>query len=114
MKIVSSAVPAIRLASMAAALAASLAASLAAVAPAAADAAAGATIATRWCANCHVVAADQQAGVEGVASFASIAGRLDDAAIRAVLFRPHPPMPEFSLTDRQVSDLVAYIRSQTP
>jgi mono/diheme cytochrome c family protein len=72
----------------------------------------GEVIARKWCAGCHVVSADQATAVEGVPSFADIAGRLDDDAIQVVLFQPHPPMPEFDLSKRTVDDLVAYIRSQ--
>ncbi|HUG63075.1 MAG TPA: c-type cytochrome [Methylomirabilota bacterium] len=77
--------------------------------PAAAAEAEGQAIAERWCAACHIVGPDQAAAVEGVPSFASIANARDEAAIRGFLFDPHPPMPQFNLTKRQVDDVVDYI-----
>jgi mono/diheme cytochrome c family protein len=89
-----------------------LCATVATPGPANAGPAEGELLARQWCAACHVVADDQKASVEGVPSFADIAGRLDDDAIRGVLFQPHPPMPEFDLSRRSVDDLIAYIRSR--
>ena len=57
----------------------------------------GQQIARQWCAKCHIVAADQKTAVEGVPSFKSIGERLTDDQIRAALFAPHPPMPNFEI-----------------
>ncbi len=77
-----------------------------------ADPAAGEAIAKRWCASCHLVTPDQEAAVAGVPSFKGIADTRDEAYIRGFLFDPHPPMPQFSLTESQVDDVVAFIRSK--
>jgi mono/diheme cytochrome c family protein len=93
------------------AVAAAVAGVLAGVPAARAGADEGAAIADQWCARCHVVRPDQPVAVAGVPSFADIGVRLDDAAIRAALFSPHPPMPEFDLSSRRVDDVIDYIRS---
>ena len=80
-----------------------------------ADAAHGAVIAKRWCAACHVVAADQRSANADAPPFADIARRLpDNKAIAAFLTDPHPKMPDMSLTRREIEDIVAYIRGLGP
>ena len=74
----------------------------------------GEALARRWCSSCHVVAADQASGTEGVPSFATIAATRDDAAIRGFLFDPHPPMTGLSLSRGEIDDVVAYIEAQKP
>lgn len=81
----------------------------------AADAAHGAVIAKRWCAACHVVAADQRSANADAPPFADVAVRQpDDKAIAAFLTDPHPKMPDMSLTRQEIADIVAYIRSLDP
>jgi mono/diheme cytochrome c family protein len=81
----------------------------------AADAAHGGVIAKRWCAACHVVAADQRSANSDAPPFADIARRLpDNKAIAAFLADPHPKMPDMSLTRREIEDIVAYIRGLGP
>jgi mono/diheme cytochrome c family protein len=92
-----------------------IAAALLAAGPAAAagDARNGRQIAQRWCASCHVVSPEQRAGSPDVPSFQSIAQREDftEALLTAFLSNSHPRMPDMSLARREISDLVAYIRS---
>jgi mono/diheme cytochrome c family protein len=71
----------------------------------------GQALATRWCASCHVVAADQASATEGVPSFATIAATRDDAAIAGFLFDPHPTMRGLALSREEIADVVAYIKS---
>ena len=79
------------------------------------DAAHGAVIAKRWCVNCHVVSADQTSAKVDVPTFADIARRQpDDRALSSFLVKPHPPMPDLSLTRQEIDDVVAYIRSLDP
>ena len=79
------------------------------------DAARGAAIAKRWCVNCHVVSADQTSAKVDVPTFADIARRRpDDRALSSFLVKPHPPMPDLSLTRQEIDDVVAYIRSLDP
>jgi mono/diheme cytochrome c family protein len=81
---------------------------------AAADWQHGETLAKRWCATCHVVAADQQRGSTTAPSFSEISKKpgLTAASIALFLLRPHPPMPDMNLTRTEASDLAAYIKTQ--
>ena len=80
----------------------------------AADADAGAALAERWCSSCHVVSPDQEtAAQDGVPTFMALANDTGKSAeaLAAFMQAPHPPMPDMSLTRREVGDLVAYIES---
>jgi mono/diheme cytochrome c family protein len=78
----------------------------------AADPSKGEIIAKRWCATCHLVAADQKTANSDVPSFASLAkSKLSSEALRDFLSNPHPRMPDMSLTRSEIADIVAYIRS---
>ncbi|NRP89975.1 Cytochrome c [Rhizobium lusitanum] len=82
---------------------------------AAADRVNGQRIAERWCAECHVVASGQQHGSDRVPTFAQIgeSKRFDGASLSAFLMDPHHSrMINLSLTRSEISDLVAYIKSQ--
>jgi mono/diheme cytochrome c family protein len=83
-------------------------------AAAAADADQGGVMAKRWCATCHVVAADQARGSTQAPSFSEIAKKpgLTAASIALFLLRPHPPMPDMNLSRSEAADLAAYIVSQ--
>jgi mono/diheme cytochrome c family protein len=81
---------------------------------AAGDPGAGAEVARTWCASCHLVG-DPAAGstTQGPPSFRALARgptRTPDE-LRAFLTKPHPPMPDLSLSRAQIDDLVAYIES---
>ena len=80
----------------------------------AADAQKGQTLAKRWCATCHVVAADQTEGTTQAPAFSSIAKKpgLDAGEIALFLLVPHPRMPDMSLARDEAADLAAYIKSQ--
>ena len=77
----------------------------------AADADHGRTLARRWCATCHVVAANQQRPTGEAPPFAVIAKRSDFNTTRLAnfLLDPHPKMPNMSLTRTEAADLAAYI-----
>ena len=78
----------------------------------AADIKQGEKLAKQWCSNCHVIGADQVQGADSAPAFAAIAEtaaeRTDD--LRAWLADPHPPMPNLSLTNYEIDDLLAYIQ----
>jgi mono/diheme cytochrome c family protein len=79
---------------------------------AAANAAKGEIIARRWCAACHVVAADQTSANSDAPTFASIAQRHERAKkLEAFLMDPHPKMPDMNLSRSEIADIVAYIGS---
>src|SRR5262245_56180303 len=71
----------------------------------------GQTLARRWCATCHVVAANQQLPTGEAPPFAAVAKRRDFDANRLAnfLLDPHPKMPNMSLTRTEAADIVAYI-----
>jgi mono/diheme cytochrome c family protein len=77
----------------------------------AADANHGRTLARRWCATCHVVAANQQRATGEAPPFSAIARRPDFNTTRLAnfLLDPHPKMPNMSLTRTEAADLAAYI-----
>jgi mono/diheme cytochrome c family protein len=80
----------------------------------AADAAKGEVMAKRWCAACHVVAADQTTGGTQAPPFSSIAKKpgLDAGEIALFLLVPHPRMPDMNLSRAEAADLAVYIKSQ--
>ena len=73
----------------------------------------GKNIATQLCATCHLVADDQTAALADVPTFRSIAEKYGNETDYLVGFLadPHPPMPNFNLTRREIFDLLAYIKS---
>jgi mono/diheme cytochrome c family protein len=80
----------------------------------AADADHGAVLAKRWCAACHIVAADQTSGQDHPPPFATIAKmpNLSAETLAQFLMDPHPRMPDMQLSRQEASDLAAYIMSQ--
>ena len=79
------------------------------------DAATGRQIAERWCAACHIVSPEQTSGIADVLTFKAIAEKTGDhigqRQLAAFLTDPHPVMPNYSLTNSEIRDLVAYISS---
>jgi mono/diheme cytochrome c family protein len=73
----------------------------------------GERLAKRWCASCHIVAADQARGADNVPPFAAIAKMPGFTAqnIGQFLLNPHPKMPDMQLTRDEARDLGAYIAS---
>ena len=80
----------------------------------AADPQQGEVLAKRWCASCHVVAADQQSGNTQAPPFSAIAKKADFNAAKLALFLllPHPKMPDMNLSRNEAGDLAAYIKNQ--
>jgi len=80
------------------------------------DAARGATLAKRWCATCHVVAADQATASADAPSFAGLASAPGKTAegLTDFLTLPdttHTKMPDLHLSRVEIIDIVAYIRT---
>ena len=77
------------------------------------DPAQGEILAKRWCAACHVVAADQTRGADNVPAFATIAKiqGFNAESIAQFLMDPHPKMPDMQLSRDEARDLGAYIAS---
>lgn len=81
----------------------------------AADADNGLKISQRWCASCHVVAPDQKSGSADVPTFADIARRTTESKPLAVfLATPHGKMPDMTLSQPEIADIIAYIRTLGP
>ncbi|MCK6451694.1 MAG: cytochrome c [Alphaproteobacteria bacterium] len=90
-----------------------LAALAASAAPAfaAGDAAAGRRTADTWCVGCHLIGNEQKAALVDAPTFPEINKRMTPEALRAYLFQPHPPMPQFRLTRQDIEDLIEFIQS---
>lgn len=80
----------------------------------AAGAGMGERMAKRWCAACHVVAADQARGATQAPPFSEIAKRpgFDAGKVALFLLVPHPRMPDMNLSRVEAADLAAYIAQQ--
>lgn len=79
------------------------------------DPAAGRALAERWCVSCHVIGPTQARGTDTGPAFTEIAMNpmwWDETRFAEYLARPHPVMPNFSVTRREVVDLMAFIRAQ--
>ena len=79
---------------------------------ASADTERGRALAVQLCSQCHVVEG-AAGGSDAVPTFRSIANAPETPAarIRGVVLWPHPQMPTFDLSERDISDLAAYILS---
>jgi mono/diheme cytochrome c family protein len=78
------------------------------------DVAAGRNLADRWCAECHQVAGRPSTTLDQEApAFYSIANQTSTTAmsLRAFLATPHPNMPNFRLSQAELSALTDYILS---
>ena len=80
----------------------------------AADAANGLKLAEHWCATCHLVSPAQKQASPDVPSFVDIARRKDARTLSLFLTKPHGQMPDMTLSQPEVGDLVAYIQSIGP
>jgi mono/diheme cytochrome c family protein len=73
----------------------------------------GLKLARQWCASCHSVEADGTAS-DKAPPFSAIAARRDTNWIKAWLADPHPPMKGITLSNEEIADLTAYIKSLAP
>lgn len=71
----------------------------------------GETLVKRWCAGCHLVAADQKGATTEAPTFASVAKRpdFDAAKIAFFLVNPHAKMANMQLSRDEAADIAAYI-----
>ena len=79
----------------------------------AADAQQGKVIAERWCSGCHLVQHDQKtATTDQAPPFGRIAETpgFDAGRLALLLLKPHPNMPQLSLSRPEIADLAEYIR----
>jgi mono/diheme cytochrome c family protein len=77
-----------------------------------ADAQSGEQFARRVCATCHVVVAGQPPGDPNAPSFQSVAQsqQFHQKGV-ALLLEEHPKMPNLALTQEELDDVAAYIKS---
>ncbi|HYM30912.1 MAG TPA: cytochrome c, partial [Candidatus Cybelea sp.] len=69
----------------------------------------GQRLAERTCASCHVLPDGANNSVpQGPPTFRTIAAERTDDQLRGFLSQPHKPMPNLSLTRREIDDLIAY------
>lgn len=76
------------------------------------DAFEGRALARNWCGGCHAVDARPIGPLSDAApAFAAVAAMPSTTALSISVFlrSPHAPMPDFALTERQISDIAAYI-----
>ena len=80
----------------------------------AADARNGERLAERWCATCHVVAADQARGNTQAPPFSEVAKvpGFNEQKLAFFLLLPHPKMQDMNLSRNEAADLAAYIARQ--
>lgn len=74
----------------------------------------GRETAQRWCSHCHVVSdAPQDVATDGAPPFPDVARNsdLNPTLLEVFLQAPHPPMPDFQLSNADIRDLVAYFES---
>lgn len=74
---------------------------------------AGRVLAERWCSGCHLIDAKQPEGNDGAPTFRVI-GKTEwtDLKFSMAMASPHPPMPTLDLTRRELTELLAFVRSQ--
>jgi mono/diheme cytochrome c family protein len=78
----------------------------------AADTDNGKALASRWCADCHVMQQrDQRRATDQAPPFASLARLPDFNAnkLAYLLLKPHPNMPSISLSRAEIADLADYM-----
>ena len=80
----------------------------------AADVASGQRIAARWCAACHMISPGQSQSSPDAPSFAAVAARYTPRELTLFLTAPYPRMPNMPLSQPEIADLVAYIRTLGP
>lgn len=85
---------------------------LAADDPPAPSPAEGQALAQKFCATCHFVGGEPTGTAPvGPPSFAAIANKPGQSGghIKAVLIKPHAPMPDMSLTNEEILNVIAYL-----
>jgi mono/diheme cytochrome c family protein len=74
----------------------------------------GRDLAERWCSACHIVTVSgPDSATDGAPTFRSIATdpRYGRSRVSHFLKAPHPPMPDFQLSNQIIEDLVAYLET---
>lgn len=76
------------------------------------DPIAGRAIAERWCAGCHLIDGAVETS-DAAVPLAALARRprYDADALAAFLTVPHGGMPDLSLTQQEIADLIAFIET---
>ena len=80
----------------------------------AADIENGQKLAEHWCSACHLISPTQKRGSADVATFGEIARRTDARTLSLFLTKTHGQMPDLTLSQPEIADLVTYIESFGP
>jgi mono/diheme cytochrome c family protein len=78
------------------------------------DPANGRAIASRGCAQCHVISENQgRSAADGVPTFGALARdpSMTLQRLQGFMQAPHPPMPDLALSRREIDDIASYILS---
>jgi mono/diheme cytochrome c family protein len=75
------------------------------------DADNGHRLAQAWCANCHTLDSSHPTTATGAPSFSAIAANkaITATSLHVFLRTPHDRMPDLSLSNNEVDDLITYI-----
>jgi cytochrome c len=81
-----------------------------------ADLSTGASLAEKWCSECHAVRAGGVGPNRSAPAFLELAAEpsITEYSLRALLRSPHATMPQLMLTPDETDDLVDYILSLKP
>jgi mono/diheme cytochrome c family protein len=73
----------------------------------------GGILARTWCAHCHIVEENQEQASDSAPAFAEVANNPSKSTLSITVWLndPHPPMPNLSLSQDEIDDLVTYIKS---
>jgi len=71
----------------------------------------GAKLSAKWCDSCHMV---RGTGSDAAPPFAVVGAKHTPDEVRAFLAKPHGGMPSIELSNDQISDVIAYMRSLAP
>ena len=76
------------------------------------DPVAGRALAHHICAECHLVGGPDPDSLQRGPNFTDLAAdpKMTDSHLRKFLDKPHGKMPEISLNDTEIGDLISYIR----
>jgi len=73
----------------------------------------GREVVNRWCVSCHALGAPIDDRIPSLLALARNMAR-SEGAVRAFLMHPHEPMPPLEISNQQIEDIVAYLRTVRP
>lgn len=73
----------------------------------------GQEVVNRWCVSCHALGAPLDDRIPSLPALARNIAR-SEGAVRAFLMNPHEPMPPLEISNQQIEDILAYLRTVGP